>query len=158
MIKSSKQVYHKIAIHKTSLNEIMQDKELAALGDTYVNFIYSLAKSKTLGKPQGENVRGKVLAEALKTSGLRAFLLPKRLSAHDLSNAAESLLVYCWLRNFNSLDEAVSILSSQINVENLSTREREREEAVNAFTHLLIYIKERLKNYTPDICATQKGK
>ena len=123
----------------------MQDKELAALGDTYVNFIYSLAKSKTVGRPQGENVWGKVLAEALRTSGLRTYLIPKRLSAHDLSNAAEAILVYSWLHNLNSLDEAVSILSAHINIENLSTREREREEAAKAFTHLLIFIKERLK-------------
>lgn len=139
----------KIGIHKTSLNEIMQDKGLAALGDTYVNFIYSLAKSKVVGRPQGGRVRGKVLAEALKNSGLRDSLLPKRLSAHELGNAVESLLVYCWLHKFVSLDEAVSILSSRINVENLTTREREWKEVVKAFTFLLVKIKERLKIDAP---------
>jgi hypothetical protein len=134
----------KIFIHKKSLNEIMQDKGLAALGDTYVNFIYSLTKSMVVGKPQGRRVHGKVLAEALKNSGLRNSLLPKRLNTHELSNAVEALLVYCWINNCVSLDEAVSILSSGINTENL-TREKEWKDAVKAFTFLLIKVKERLK-------------
>ena len=131
-------------IIKGSLHEIMLNKGLAALGDTYVNFIYSLAKSRVVGKPQGEKVRGKVLAEALKSSGLRGFLLPKRLSTHELSNAAESLLVYCWLYKLVTLDEAVSLLSSKIDVTNLTTKEGEWKELKNAFTFLLIKIKERL--------------
>ena len=136
--------FSKFFIYKKSLNEIMQDKGLAALGDTYVNFIYSLAKSNVVGKPQGGRVHGKVLAEALKNSGLRNSLLPKRLSTHELSNAVESLLVYCWINKCVSLDEAVSILSSWINTENL-TREKEWKNAVKAFTFLLIKVKERLK-------------
>lgn len=134
-----------IDIHKMRLTDIMRDKDLAALGDVYVNFIYSLARSKVVGRPQGVRVRGKVLAEALKNSGLRSLLLPRRLSTHELSNAAESLLVYCWLHKFVSLDEAVSMLSSRINVENLAVREREWKDAVDAFTILLAKIKERLK-------------
>lgn len=134
-----------INIHKRSLTEIMQDKGLAALGDAYVNLIYSLAKSKALGEPRAGRVRGKILSKALKNSGLRDLLLPKRLSAHELSNASESLLVYCWLNKLVSLDEAISILSSQINVTNLTTRESEWKEVVNAFTFLLTKMKERLK-------------
>ena len=131
-------------INTNNLNEIMQDKGFAALGDTFVNFIYSLAKSKVVGKPLGGRVQGKVLVEAIKNSGLRDSSLPKRLSSHALSNAVEALLVYCWLHNLFSLEEFVSILSSEINVENLITRERERREAVKAFTFLLGKIKERL--------------
>ena len=132
-------------INSNNLTEIMQDKGFAALGDTFVNFIYSLAKSKVIGKPVGGRVRGNVLVDAIKKSGLRDSSLPKRLSSHALSNAVESLLVYCWLQSFFSLEEFVSILSSQINVENLITREREWREAVKAFTFLLGKIKERLK-------------
>ena len=85
------------------------------------------------------------MVEAIKNSGLRDSSLPKRLSSHALSNAVESLLVYCWLHNIFSLEEFVSILSSNINAENLVSREGERREAVKAFTFLLEKIKERLK-------------
>jgi len=132
-------------IRKKSINEIIQDKGLAALGDTYVNFVYSLVKSKVIGKPQGERVRGKVLAEALKNSGLRSYL-PNRLSSHELSDAVEALLVYSWLNKLVSLDEVVSILSSQIKAENFSTKEQEWKEAVKAFTFLLIKTKGKLKS------------
>ena len=132
----------RIEVEKETLLKIIQNKGLAALGDTYVNFIYSLAKSQVTGKPQGEKVPGKILVEALKSSGLRDSLLPRRLSSHAVSNAAESLLVYVWLHKYISLDEAVSILSSQLHIENLTSRAREWKQGVHAFTLLLVKIKE----------------
>ena len=137
---------------KEKLTGICQDKGLAALGDTYVNFMYSLAKTKAVGNPQGGKVRGKILTEAFKNSGLRHVLLPKRLSSHAVSDATESLLVYCWIHKIVSLNEAVSVLSSRINVENLTSREREGKDAVDAFTLLLVTIKDRLKI---DDCETE---
>jgi hypothetical protein len=122
----------------------MQDNQLAALGDTYVNFIYSLAITSVIGKPIGVRVRDKVLAEALKNSGLREHLLPKRLGSHELSNAAESVIIYCWLQKIISLQESQSMLSSVISEGILNSREREWEDGVKAFTFLLSKLKERM--------------
>lgn len=135
----------KVDINKKSLNAIMQNRGLAGLGDSYVNFIYSLAKSKVARKPLGGRVRSKVLAEALKSSGLRIFISDKRLSSHELGDVAESLIVYCWLNNLVSLEEAVSTLSSKIDNKNLITREKEWKDCVSAFTLLLLRIKEILE-------------
>lgn len=50
-----------------------------------------------------------MLAEALRRVGLREFL-PSRMTRHKLSDAAEAILVYSWLRNFVTLEESVLIM------------------------------------------------
>jgi len=93
----------------SSLSQILTDKKLAALGDAYVNFIYSLALSKKRGRPYGKKVKGAPLAEAVRKAGLRK-LLPSRIDKHALSDAAEALLVYGWLNEASTLEESVKIL------------------------------------------------
>jgi hypothetical protein len=100
----------------TSLNQILTDKKLAALGDAYVNFIYSLAVSKRLGKPFGKKVKGTPLAEAVRKAGLRK-LLPSRIDKHVLSDAAEALLVYAWLTKALTLEECVGALDKNDDME-----------------------------------------
>lgn len=99
-----------------SLNQILTDKKLAALGDAYVNFIYSLAVSKRLGKPFGRKVKGTPLAEAVRKAGLRK-LLPSRIDKHVLSDAAEALLVYVWLTKALTLEECVAALEKSDDLE-----------------------------------------
>ena len=93
----------------SSLSQILTDKKLAALGDAYVNFIYSLALSKKLGRSCGKKVKGAPLAEAVRKAGLRK-LLPSRIDKHALSDAAEALLVYGWLNEASTLEENVKML------------------------------------------------
>jgi hypothetical protein len=89
---------------------IMLDKDLAKLGDAYVNFAYSLAESCRRGRGSNVRVPAKVLSESLKRAGLR-ILLPKRTPIHDQADAVEALVVYSWLTEILSLDECVSLLS-----------------------------------------------
>lgn len=49
-----------------TLRQIMRDKQLASLGDAYVNFIYSLALTKIDDRPQAVKVSDRILAEAFK--------------------------------------------------------------------------------------------
>ena len=93
----------------SSLSQILMDKPLAALGDAYVNLIYSLALSRKMGKPTGKKVKGTLLAEALRKAGLRQFL-PSRIDKHVLSDAAEALLVYAWLNAFITLEHSIEVL------------------------------------------------
>ena len=105
--------------HK-NLAQIMTDKDLASLGDAYVNFAYSLALSNKEGKPVGTKVKGSVLAEAVKKAGLRV-QLPSRMNRHSLADAAEALLAYAWLKKCITLAETVEQLSSMHSaVDNLS--------------------------------------
>jgi hypothetical protein len=117
---------------KKGLMSILADSELAKLGDAYINFVYSLAVSMQKGKPANVRVPGRVMAEALKQSGLRKYL-PNRVSRHDQGDAVEALIVYTWLQDIMSLEECVVVLSA-------------RADSVEAFTGLLKECAKRLRN------------
>jgi len=114
-----------------SLRAVLLDHDLAALGDAYVNFVYSLALSEKQCKPVGRKVDSSVLAAAIRKAGLRASL-PSRTDRHKQADAAEALIVYAWLNNIVSLDEAVQALG-------------EEESLEEAFYVLLRAIVEKLK-------------
>jgi len=95
-----------------SLQELLLDKDLASLGDGYVNFVYSLAMSLKHGRPVGAKVNNKVLAEAVEASGLRK-LLPRRVDRQARGNAAEALLVFAWLQDLQHLDDCAKRLSQE---------------------------------------------
>ncbi len=116
--------------HK-SLREILTDHKLAALGDAYVNFIYSVALSKRRGQPVGTKVSSNILAEALKKAELRGFL-PRRTDRHSQADAAEALIVYAWIQNVMSIEEGVNLLGRHENV-------------IEAFCSLLCTARRRLK-------------
>jgi len=92
-----------------SLREVLTDQKLAALGDAYVNFVYSVALSKRKGEPTGAKVDSRLLAEALRKAGLRN-LLPSRIDRHKQADAAEALIVYAWVRGVMAMEEGVNIL------------------------------------------------
>ena len=114
-----------------NLTEVLTDHKLASLGDTYINFVYSLAISNKTGKPSGAKVKGTVLAEALKKAGLREHL-PSRMTRHRLADAAEALIVYAWLNNYIKLDESAAIIEKN-------------KDPTNGLSQLLTTIKDRIK-------------
>jgi len=101
------------------LRELMLDKGLAALGDALVNFAYSLAISLDEGRPVGRRLDNRLLAEALRASGLRAEA-PKRMDRHQLADAAEALLAYGWLTGLVGFWEIVEALRGPSPREGLS--------------------------------------
>jgi len=105
---------------RRNLNEVLIDHALASLGDSYVNFIFSLVISNRKGAPLGTKVKGSILAEALRKAGLRE-CLPSGMSRHDLADGAEAFIVYAWLSHCVSLDESVTMIGSKSDpVEGLS--------------------------------------
>jgi len=99
----------------SSLKDLLLDKDLASLGDSYVNFAYSLAMSKKHGRPLGVKVNNQILADAVARSGLRKFL-PHRVDRHVRGNAAEALLVFAWLQGMLELEDCVDTLSQGDNL------------------------------------------
>jgi len=112
------------------LDEVLRDQSLASLGDSYINFVYSLALSNKKNEPFGTKVKGSLLAEALRKAGLREHL-PSRMSRHALADAAEALIVYAWLSNSISLEESVAILWRST-------------DAVEGLSRLFVAAKERI--------------
>ncbi len=113
-----------------TLQEVALDKDLAGLGDMYVNFVHSLTLSQKLQRPTGAKVNNRILAEAVKKSGLRK-ILPRRIDRHAQGNAAEALIVYAWLREVMSFEDCLEIL-------------RGGDDSTEAFTRLLQEIGKRL--------------
>jgi len=94
-----------------TVQRVMRDRQLASLGDAFVNFIYSLALTQINGHPEGTKVSDRILSEAFRLTNLRE-QLGSRLSRKDLANAAESLLVDAYRKHLLSIDESVQILST----------------------------------------------
>jgi len=107
-LNKNKKLFSFVKTHQNTA-EILMNHELASLGDTYVNFVYSLAMSEKTGIPIGKKVKGVFLAEALKNSRLRKSL-PSRMTRHRMADAAEALIVYAWLNGYVTLKESVAIL------------------------------------------------
>lgn len=120
-----------------TLIDILNDKNLSKLGDTYVNFVYSLALSRSIKEPTGKSVKGTILAMALKEAGLRS-QLQKRVKRHNQADAAEALIVYAWLNKLIDIDECVGII------------ERNIENPVEAFKNLLLRIVDKVDETIPN--------
>ncbi len=115
----------------TSLNEILLDKELAKLGDSFVNLVFSLAASNRKEAPTNIRVPSKILAEALRKTGHRK-RLPSRTDRHRQGDAVEALIIYSWLGGVLSLEESVAILQQRV------------DSPVEAFADLITTIVNRL--------------
>ncbi|MEM2875523.1 MAG: ribonuclease III family protein [Candidatus Bathyarchaeia archaeon] len=108
------------------------DHGLAALGDSLVNFLYSLALSIRYGKPMGARVDGRVLSDSISKAGLRKYL-PSRMDRHIKADAAEAIIAYAWMKNVFSIEDAVEILSSA-------------EDPTEAFSLLLVKAEKGLES------------
>ncbi len=97
------------SFQKPKLRDILFNKDLAALGDSYLNFLHSVSLSSKLGRPTGEKVKGSILSTALKESGLRK-VLPKRVDRHNQANALEALAAYTWIEGLLPFKKALKIL------------------------------------------------
>lgn len=93
-----------------AIRQVLQNRQLASLGDAYVNFVYSLALTKVSGRPEGVKVSDRILAEAFRLAGLRE-CLGTRVTRKDLANACESLLVDAYLRDLLTIEESILILT-----------------------------------------------
>jgi hypothetical protein len=99
-----------IASRFKNLREALADKGLAQLGDTMINFAFSVAKTARTGYPTGARVDNQVLAQAARQSGLRD-IMRSRLDRHDIADAAEAVLALAWLRDLISIEELVAMLA-----------------------------------------------
>jgi hypothetical protein len=115
----------------SSLAEVLLDKDLAKIGDTLVNFLFSLAVSNRMKQPQNVRVSSLTLSTALRKSGLRR-LLPHRTDRHAQANAVEALIMHAWITKMFSLTELLQIL------------ERKAHNPIDAFTKVLDEIKQTI--------------
>ncbi|ASJ01725.1 ribonuclease III family protein [Thermococcus gorgonarius] len=119
-----------------------RDKGLSTLGDSLVNFIYSIALSGYTGKPTGGRVPNASLAIALERAGLR-HLVPPRTDKHGKGDIAEAIMAYAWLEGVITIEECVRILIENFE-EDVLHPYRRKEALGKAFGELLKVVKDRL--------------
>ncbi|UCD73249.1 MAG: hypothetical protein JSW01_01015 [Candidatus Bathyarchaeota archaeon] len=117
---------------KPNLVEVLSNKQLAALGDSYLNFLYSVYLSGKLGHPTGSRIKGSILQNALKDSGLRK-ILPKRVDRHSQADAFEALAAYSLIKELVSFKKALKILNKH-------------EDSVAGMTELALHMKKEFEN------------
>ena len=132
----------KIIKNKKSIKEIGIDKDLAKFGDTVTNFIYSLAKSVVLGKLDQRKVSRTILSVALKQSEMKIYA-KTRSDAHGLADTTEALIGYMYCIGW-SLESMAEILIEILKNYDLNDFKIEKSASIEAFTHLLLKIKEHL--------------
>ena len=83
-----------------SLTQIAQDQSLARIGDTLVNFIFSLAISELAQKGHTVRVRDKDLAFAVRSVGISK-LERRKKNVGNLGDLAEAVIAYHFLSATN---------------------------------------------------------
>ncbi len=121
-----------------SVESAVRRKDLARLGDSLANLLYSLAESLVNERFGGGKVSGKTLAAALRLSNLR-HLAPSRLDAHGLGDSVEALIAYKWIRGSLDIPEAVTLLAREIKhaTENRELGQTQVQPVVTAFAALI---------------------
>jgi hypothetical protein len=114
--------------------------ELAKIGDPLVNFLFSLALSKAGKRPIGKKVSNYILSEALIRSGLRD-RAGSRVSREDLGDYAEGLIFIAWDEGKITLEEAVNILSE--NLDPTASGNELKELSIASFENLLKKVVEK---------------
>ncbi|MCG3218668.1 MAG: hypothetical protein KAR35_06660 [Candidatus Heimdallarchaeota archaeon] len=127
---------------ENTLSSILSDSKLAAVGDIYVNLIYSIARS-SYNKKGAIHVWDKSLAEALRRAELRN-LMSSKLKSGEIADGAEAFIFYSFINEIMSLDEMSNFLIDELKTKDLTERSREKIVAQEAFTKLLIHLKEKI--------------
>ncbi|MEM3526138.1 MAG: ribonuclease III family protein [Candidatus Jordarchaeaceae archaeon] len=125
-----------MSFENKSIKEVLNDKSLAKLGDSIVNLLYSLVKSKLVGKPDGAKLPDSLLAEAFRRAGLRKYV-SARQDANSLGDAAEALVAYSWLKGHFEIKAMVEKLTASVPQGKIINRRAEKELIVQIFTTLL---------------------
>ncbi len=105
------------------------------LGDSFVNFIYSLALSKVIEKPVSKRVSNETLYQAFNTTPLKEL---KIRGKHKIADFVESFIFYAWHKKFISIHECVDVLEKNL------IKEKLKESSIRAFTELINVIIERI--------------
>jgi len=113
---------------------------LEKFGDSFINFVYSLAKSQVLGEYDGVKVPNSCLAEALTLSKIES---PKRSDKHKKGDFVEKIVAKSWIDGKITEEECVDIIKSAIMKYDLKERNEERKAIIEGFKDLLNEIKKR---------------
>ncbi|KXB05240.1 hypothetical protein AKJ50_01460 [candidate division MSBL1 archaeon SCGC-AAA382A13] len=129
--------------HYSDLEKAILDENLAKLGDSLVNVIYSLARSIAKGEADGAKVPNKILSDSLSEAGLRE-LAPTRMSMHELGDVSEAIIAFAWVQGKIEIKEAADILSDSLSNVDFENRNEVMKMSCEGFKDLLLTVSERI--------------
>ncbi len=124
---------------------LVKDKDLAQLGDSITNLVYSFAMTFNKGKCIGLKAPDSILANAFHSSTIKE-IFPLRGKKNQIGDIVEAILLLSWLKAIMSLDEMVRILFFKMKESINLDRREEVITNTNAFKHLLNEIACRLSD------------
>ena len=123
-------------VQHESVEEIMNDKGLAKVGDGIVNLCYSLTKSRVLGYATGEKVRDSVLAQAIRATEVYRHI-SRRTDIGKAADAYEAIIAYLWMTDKITIQGTVDTLVQTLHIDTKTNRKKEGEIAALAFQHFI---------------------
>jgi hypothetical protein len=120
------------------IREFTFNKGNAKLGDSFVNFIYSLAKSGVTEATTGTKVSDHILTLAYRSSlWPKADYLRIKGKKGQLADQVEALILFFWIQEIISLNDFVKCLMENLTSEKLHHPREEEEAAIIAFKSVL---------------------
>ncbi|MFW9990619.1 MAG: ribonuclease III family protein [Candidatus Odinarchaeota archaeon] len=124
---------------------ILHDQGNAKLGDSFVNFLFSVAKSLCWQRTTGLKVADAVLSNAYKQSRLKEYVFLKG-NKDVLGDKIEALLLWTWLSRFMDFTEMVNVLRKNLDTSKFNHHEMEKITSTEAFCSLFDEIASKLEN------------
>ncbi|UCG89772.1 MAG: hypothetical protein JSU57_04720 [Candidatus Heimdallarchaeota archaeon] len=124
-----------------NLEAYIHKRSNAKLGDSLVNFIYSVAKSIVSEMPTGTKVSDSILSEAYRRSlWYSTNTLKIRGKKSRIADAIEALILYFWVHKDLTLEKLVDPLIAQLEPDRLHHPKEEYSSAVLSFQRLLDFL------------------
>ncbi len=126
---------------KGNLEAFIHNKSNSKLGDSLVNFIYSVAKSIVSEMPTGTKVSDSILLEAYRRSLWHSTnTLKLKGKKNRIADAIEALILYFWVHKDLNLEKLISPLIAQLEPDRLHHPKEEHSSAVFSFQRLLDFL------------------
>ncbi|MHA2223973.1 MAG: ribonuclease III family protein [Candidatus Hodarchaeales archaeon] len=140
-LKESLRILNKSYWVDKNLSSYVHNKNNSKLGDSLVNFLYSVAKSLVSEKPTGTKVSDSILSEAYKASlWWKTETLKLKGDKSRVADAVEALILYFWLEENVSLEMLIKPLFTLLNPKKLHHPKEEQVAASLSFCGLLDFL------------------
>jgi len=123
---------------------LVNDKDLAKLGDSITNFLYSTAKTLVIERATGCKISDSVLNKAYKNSKKFQQIIHLNGRRDILADKIEATILVIWLGGFITTNEIILVLKNNLVKDQLKDYIGERKTATKAFAILLDEFADRL--------------
>lgn len=140
-LKKTLRILSKNMGRNKNLIAFIHNKSNAKLGDSLVNFMYSIAKSIVSEVPTGMKVSDSILSEAYRGSlWHKTNTLKLTGKKNRIADSIEALFLYFWIHENISLEKLIDPLVTQLEPDRLHHPKEEHISAVHSFQILLDFL------------------